>query len=90
LGELRSYKARRLVEPSVLSDEQLRALPSPTLFLVGENEHIFSAPAALERLRRVAPGIEAELIAGAGHDVTLVQAERVTARLMSLFEEKPI
>ncbi|MFE8596824.1 alpha/beta fold hydrolase [Archangium violaceum] len=86
---LRSYKARRLVEPSVLSDEQLRALPSRTLFLVGENERIFSAPAALERLRRVAPGIEAELIAEAGHDVTLVQAERVSARLMSLFEEKP-
>ncbi|MFY0572839.1 alpha/beta fold hydrolase [Archangium lansingense] len=82
---IRSYKARRLVEPSVLSDEQLRALPSPTLFLVGENERIFSASAALERLRGVAPNIEAELVAGAGHDVTLVQAERVTARLLALF-----
>ncbi|AKJ05228.1 carboxylesterase [Archangium gephyra] len=85
---LRSYKARRLVEPSVLNDEQLCALPSPTLFLVGENERIFSASAALERLRRVAPGIELELVAGAGHDVTLVQAERVNARLRALFGRK--
>ncbi|PTL85528.1 alpha/beta fold hydrolase [Vitiosangium sp. GDMCC 1.1324] len=82
---IRSFKARRLVEPSILSDEQLRGLPTPTLFMVGENERIFSATAAIERLRRVAPGIDIELVPGAGHDVTLVQAERVTARLMDLF-----
>ncbi|ATB29277.1 alpha/beta fold hydrolase [Melittangium boletus] len=82
---MRSFKSRRLVEPSLLSDEQLRALPSPTLFMVGENERIFPASAAIERLRRVAPGIDIELVAGAGHDVTFVQAEHTTARLLRLF-----
>ncbi|OJH40362.1 alpha/beta fold hydrolase [Cystobacter ferrugineus] len=82
---IRSFKARRLVEPSLLSDEQLRALPSPTLFIVGENERIFPASAAVERLRRVAPGIDIELVPGAGHDVTLVRAEHVTTRLLDLF-----
>lgn len=82
---MRSFKARRLVEPSVLSDEQLRALPSPTRFIVGENERIFPAFAAVERLRRVAPRIDIDLVPDPGYDVTLVRAEHVSSRLLDLF-----
>ena len=47
------------------------------LFLVGENEKIYSAQAAIQRLNEVAPEIEAVMIPDAGHDLTLVQADLV-------------
>ena len=50
-----------------MTDDELRSLKVPTLFLVGENEKIYSAERAVARLRRVAPGIETEVIPGAGH-----------------------
>ncbi len=64
-------------DQTVLSDEQLQDLEVPTLFLVGENEKIYPAHAAIQRLKEVAPDIEAVMIPDAGHDLTLVQAELV-------------
>jgi len=74
---MRCFKPKQLVNPSVLSDEQLQGLEVPTLFLVGENEKIYSAHEAMQRLREVAPGIEAVMIPNAGHDLTMVQTELV-------------
>lgn len=74
---MRCFKPKQLVNPSVLSDEQLQGLEVPTLFLVAENEKIYSAHAAMQRLREVAPGIEAVMIPNAGHDLTMVQTELV-------------
>ena len=44
-----------LVNPSVSTDNELRGISVPTLCVVGENENIYSAQGALERLRTVAP-----------------------------------
>jgi pimeloyl-ACP methyl ester carboxylesterase len=83
---MRSFTARRVVNPTILSDEELRSLKVPTLFLVGENEKIYSAERALARLRRVAPGIETEMIPGAGHDLTIVAAKRVNEKLCAFLD----
>ncbi len=56
----------------------------PALFLVGEHERIYSADKAVRRLRQVAPRVRSEIIRGAGHDLTMVQAEAVN-RLMVEF-----
>lgn len=74
---MRCFEPKRMVNPTVLSDEQLQDLEVPTLFLVGENEKIYPAHAAIQRLNEVAPDIEAVMIPDAGHDLTLVQAELV-------------
>ncbi len=79
---MRCFEPRRLVNPTVLSDEQLQGLEVRTLFLVGENEKIYSAQAAIQRLNEVAPEIEAVMIPDAGHDLTLVQAELVDAIIL--------
>ena len=68
--------------PTVCTDEELGAMSVKTLFLVGEHEKIYSAEKAVRRLRRIAPQIVAEIVPGAGHDISFVQAEVVNRRVL--------
>jgi hypothetical protein len=55
--------------------------------LVGENEKIYSAQKAVQRLNTVAPQIKAEIIPKAGHDLTFVQAEMVTRKVLEFLKQ---
>ncbi|HME00124.1 MAG TPA: alpha/beta hydrolase [Terriglobia bacterium] len=68
--------------PTVIDDKGWRGFSVPCLFLVGENEKIYSAKAAVRRLNRVAPQVKAEIIPGAGHDLTIVQADLVVRKVL--------
>lgn len=68
--------------PKVLTDAEWKGLAAPCLFVIGENEKIYSADAAVRRLNRVAPQVKAEVIPGAGHDMTLVRPGAVTSRVL--------
>ena len=57
-------------------------------FLVGENEKIYSGPAAVRRLKRVAPQVQAEIIPGAGHDLMMVHPELVTRKVLQFLGEQ--
>jgi pimeloyl-ACP methyl ester carboxylesterase len=57
------------------------------LFLAGENEVIYSAKKAVRRLMRVAPQVTAEIIPGAGHDFTIVQAEMVNRKVLDFLAQ---
>lgn len=83
---LRSFAFKQMVPPHVLSDKDLSSFDVPVLFLVGENEKIYPASAAVERLNRVSPQVETEVIGGAGHDLTLVRAELVNERVLAFLE----
>jgi pimeloyl-ACP methyl ester carboxylesterase/TM2 domain-containing membrane protein YozV len=85
---LRSFKPKMLVSPTVLTDEELKSLKMPVLFLVGENEKIYSAQNAVDRLNKIAPHITVEIIPDAGHDLSAVQAELVNQKILD-FLEKP-
>ena len=52
------------------------------IVLVGENEKLYPAKNAVERLNIVAPQIQTEIIPGAGHDLTIVQAGLVNSRVL--------
>ena len=78
----RCFKFKVPASPTVLTDAELASIQVPTLFLVGEHEKIYSAEAAVERLHEVAPQIETEVIPGAGHDLTLLQADLVNRRMI--------
>jgi pimeloyl-ACP methyl ester carboxylesterase len=82
----RCFKSKRMVNPTVLTDEQLRSIRLPTLYLVGENEKIYAGPhgarEAVGRLNNVAPHIETEIIPHAGHDLTMVQADLVNREVL--------
>jgi pimeloyl-ACP methyl ester carboxylesterase len=73
---------------TVLNDKQWQNFGVPCLFLVGENEKIYSAEAAVRRLKRVAPQVRAEIIPGAGHDLTMVQADLVVKKVLAFLGEQ--
>ncbi|MEX1309512.1 MAG: alpha/beta hydrolase [Candidatus Sulfomarinibacteraceae bacterium] len=81
---LRCFKLRPMVHPTVLTDDEWRSFEVPVLFLVGENEVIYSISGAeaIAKVNRVAPEIETELFSGCGHDITLVQAGRFNSRVL--------
>ncbi len=84
---LRSFKPKMMVSPTVLTDEELKALKMPVLFVVGENEKIYSAREAVERLKTKAPHIQVKIIPDAGHDLTAVQAEMVNQVILDFLEK---
>ncbi len=83
---MRSFKLKMPMHPTVLSDSELARLKVPALFLVGENEVIYPAQAALDRLARIAPQIETSLIPDAGHDLTIVQADLVNQLVLDFLK----
>jgi pimeloyl-ACP methyl ester carboxylesterase len=84
---IRCFKPIRLVNPTVLEDEELQSIKVPTLYLVGEHERIYSAQQAIQRLHKVAPYIKAEVIPNAGHDLTIVQAEMVNTKVLEFLKQ---
>lgn len=86
---VRSFKGKQMVNPSVLTDEELQSIKVPTLFMVGENEKIYSPDKVLKRLNRVAPQIQTKLIMNAGHDLTMAQADAVNNFILE-FLNQPI
>lgn len=86
LLNMRSLERRRILFPKVWTDDEWRNLRVPGLFLVGEHEVIYSAQKAVRRLQRVAPNVTAEIVPGAGHDLTFVQADLVNRRILEFLK----
>jgi pimeloyl-ACP methyl ester carboxylesterase len=72
---------------TVLKDEELQSISVPTFYLVGENEVLYSAQKAVQRLDEVAPQIGTEVITKAGHDLTVVQAEMVNQKALKFLAQ---
>ena len=85
---MRNVQAHRVPMPPVMTDAEWRSLQPPTLFLVGENEVIYSAEKAVGRLKRVAPQVTAEIIPGAGHDLIFSQTAVVNERILRFLKEE--
>ena len=82
----RSFKSRKMVAPLPLSDDDWRRFKSRALFLAGDREVIFPPHEAIEKLHRLAPHVEAELLVGASHDFFAVRADEVSRRILAFFE----
>jgi len=87
LKTMRSVE-RRLPLPPVWKDTEWAALSVPALFLVGEHETIYDAEAAVNRLERAAPQVRAEIIPGAGHDLTLAEPDVVDQRILEFLKQQ--
>jgi pimeloyl-ACP methyl ester carboxylesterase len=83
----RCYKPKMLLGPTVLTDTELQNFEVPTLYLVGENEKIYSPHKAIQRLNKIAPQIRTELIPKAGHDLSVVQADIVNKLVLDFFNQ---
>jgi pimeloyl-ACP methyl ester carboxylesterase len=74
----------------VLSDDELRSIPMPVLYIVGENDGVCDDPrAAVARVNEVAPRIETFMVPGAGHDAALVQPVVISQRMLRFLESEP-
>ena len=76
------FKTRRPPVPTVLEDSELQSIKIPVLYVVGENEKIYSASKAVQRINKVAPQIKTEIIPNAGHDLIFVQSEPVNKKIL--------
>lgn len=90
LTGMRSLERHQVPIPNVLTDAEWGSLRVPALFLAGEHEVIYSARKAVRRLERVAaPWVTAEIVPGAGHDLTFAQAEVVNRRILAFLGQEP-
>lgn len=80
------FKFKRMPNPTVLDDNELEKLKIPTLFLVGENEKIYSAKKAIKRLNTINSQIKTELIPAAGHDMLLAQTEMMNRKILEFLK----
>jgi pimeloyl-ACP methyl ester carboxylesterase len=70
-----------------LSDDALRALRFPVLLLIGENEVLYDAAAAVARARRLIPDFEGALVPDSRHDMCSSQFRTVDARVLDFLEK---
>jgi pimeloyl-ACP methyl ester carboxylesterase len=84
---MQNIQRHKVPMPPVLTDVEWGGLRTPALFLAGEHEVIYSAEKAVRQLKRVAPQVTAEIIPGAGHDLTFVQTAMVNERVLGYLEE---
>jgi pimeloyl-ACP methyl ester carboxylesterase len=75
------------LKPRRLTDSEFQGLTMPVLFVVGENEKIYSPQKAVRRLKRVAPQIESVIIPGAGHDLVAAQPDKVSATILEFLRD---
>lgn len=86
---IQCYKFRMPITPLVLTDEQLKSVRVPVLFLIGEHEVIYSPHTAndvVKKIEHVAPSIKTEIVKGANHDITFVQAEMVNNSIIEFIK----
>jgi pimeloyl-ACP methyl ester carboxylesterase len=89
INAARYYAKTWMMWSTVLSDEEWKRFSVPALFLVGENEKIYSPRKAVRRLNRVAPTVRTEVIPGAGHDLGLVKGDLMVERVLAFLDEHP-
>ncbi len=83
LLSIKCFKSRKFIIPTVLKTEEWQTLKTPTLFVVGKNEFIYSAQEAVKLLNDIAPEIKTILIPDAGHDLIIVETERVNKEVLN-------
>jgi pimeloyl-ACP methyl ester carboxylesterase len=83
---LASSQARLQVEgrsiPDRVEGRAIAGLRAPILLLIGEHEKLYSAQRAVDRVNKVVPQIEMEIIPQAGHALPLVRAELVNQKVL--------
>ncbi len=72
-----------VTQAPVFTPAELGRIKAPMLLLIGEYEQLYEPQATLVRARRLKPGIEAEIIAGADHIAAMAQPDQVNARLLA-------
>ena len=84
---LRFGRPRLRFAPTVLRDSELRRLTMPVLYLAGEHEVIVDPVASTRRARQLLSDGHVEMIAGAGHGITVEQTRRTNELITRFLNE---
>jgi len=84
---MKSFKLKTGVQPTILTDDELRQLKMPILYIVGENETCYDGESAISRLHETAPEIETLFIRGTGHDLMFTHTHLVNGRILEFFKK---
>jgi len=61
------FISKQLIFPTVFEDKELKSIKTPMLYLIAENEKLYSSQKAIQRLNQVAPNIKAKIVPNASH-----------------------
>ncbi len=76
--------------PGPVSDAELASLTAPTLLLMGEREQFFPIASVIERARRHVPNLQAEVVAGVGHNMCTDNPQLINTRLRQFLNAPPL
>ncbi|MQY07658.1 alpha/beta fold hydrolase [Actinomadura macrotermitis] len=79
---------RGLPPAEVLTDDQLRRIGAPSLFLLGERSTLHDSRQAAGRIARSVPDGRAEVVPGAGHALPADHPGLVTDRILAMAEAR--
>ncbi|WP_435625267.1 alpha/beta fold hydrolase [Flagellimonas sp.] len=80
-----SFERKKFVPPTVLKKDDWENLQIPTLFIVGENEYIYSAKKAIRHLNTVKPELKTIMIPNTGHGLMILETERINKEILDFF-----
>jgi len=83
---VKNFKPKATVIPKLITDDELSSLKVPALFLMGGNEKIYNPQKAAQRLDKIAPNFHTEIVADAGHDLNLAQADLVNQKVLAFLK----
>jgi len=79
---IRSFKTKIPASMTVLSDDELKSIKVPFLYLVGENEKMHSVKDAVKRINNIAPGIKTDVVQNTGHCLLFTHPEIVNEKIL--------
>jgi pimeloyl-ACP methyl ester carboxylesterase len=71
-----------IVNASVFTAEELRAIEAPALLLIGERERLYDPKATLALARKRMPGLDGAVVANADHIAAMAQPSDVNDRIL--------
>ena len=83
---LRTYVGKQAF-PKRLTDDDLRAIHTPTLVLFGEQSPVNDAARAAERCRTLIRDVETEVVSDVGHMLPVEQPTLFTGRVLRFIEQ---
>ncbi|MET9340328.1 alpha/beta hydrolase [Nonomuraea sp. NPDC003804] len=78
-----TYLFEQALPPMVpLTDDELAAISTPTRVLFGKHSTMQDSAAEAERLRRLLPAVEVDVVPGTGHSIALDVPDMVNDRIL--------
>ena len=73
--------------PKRLTDQELSAIAVPTLYMLGDRSPVTNSARAVERVESLVPGVQVEVVAGAGHMLPVECPEVFNDRVLRFVDD---